>query len=173
VRAFEFLTEDQTTTIQYHIGNANSINRDVMTQLSRLISEGAEVDMGVVNRNLASAPSIGYAMDGNQAVGVIVLKNPVSSYRQKCFVAAGVPELESRYNLEIGYAFVKEEYRARGVGIYLCRKMVRSISAPIYATTREANTTINKLLQFGGFHKAGNSWKSDRGNYNLFLWIKG
>ena len=97
----------------------------------------------------------------------------MSSYRQKCFVAAGVPELESRYNLEIGYAFVKEEYRARGVGIYLCRKMVRSISAPIYATTREANTTINKLLQFGGFHKAGNSWKSDRGNYNLFLWIKG
>ena len=74
MRAFEFLTEDQTTTIQYHIGNANSINRDVMTQLSRLISEGAEVDMGVVNRNLASAPSIGYAMDGNQAVGVIVLK---------------------------------------------------------------------------------------------------
>ena len=136
MRVYEFLFEDQTTTIQYHIGNANSISRNIMAQLSRLIAEGSEVDMGVVNRNLASAPSIGYAMDGDQAVGVIVLKNPVNSYRQKCFAAAGVPELERRYNLEIGYAFVKEEYRTRGVGIYLCRKMVRSISAPIYATTR-------------------------------------
>jgi len=173
MRCYEFLFEDQTTTIQYYTGNASNINRDVMNQLINLIATGSEVDMGVVRRNLMSAPVIGYAMDNDSAVGVIVLKNPVASYRNKVFMAAGVPELESRYNLEIGYTFVKEEYRSRGVGIYLCRKMVRNVSAPIYATTREANTTINKLLQFGGFQKTGNSYNSDRGNYNLFLWTKG
>ena len=172
MRAFEFLLEDQTTTIEYFVGNPGNIDRNVMRQLSQLIAEGQEVDMGVVNRNLANASSIGYAMDNGKAVGVIVLKNPVDVYRHKVFIEAGVPELERRYNLEIGYAFVSVDYRTRGVGVYLCRKMVRSISAPIYATTREANTTINKLLQFGGFKKTGDSWQSDRGNYNLFLWTK-
>jgi predicted GNAT family acetyltransferase len=173
MRAFEFLFEDQTTTIQYHIGNASNISRNVMAQLSQLIAEGSEVDMIVVDKNLRNAESIAYAMDGDQAIGVIALKNPINVYRHKVFIEANVPELERRYNLEIGYAFVKSEYRARGVGVYLCRNLVRSTNAPIFATTREANTTVNKLLQFGGFRKTGDSWTSGRGSYNLLLWTKG
>ena len=143
-----------------------------MTGLAELISAGQEVTMSVVNRNLASAASIAYALDGDRPVGIVVLKNPVSSYREKVFYEADVPELERNYKLEIGYTYVIQEYRPRGVGINICRKMVNSISTPMYATTREENTTINKLLKFAGFKLTGSPWRSDRGNYNLLLWTK-
>lgn len=163
----------ETNDIVYQISSPSELTSQQLEDMSQLISSGQEVTMSVVNRNLKNAVSIAYAYDNGIPVGVIVLKNPVASYRTKVFNEAGVPELASTYQAEIGYTYVLPEYRTRGVGVRLCRVMVNSISSPIYATTREQNTTINKLLKFAGFNETGDKWQSDRGNYNLILWTKG
>lgn len=170
MRAHQFVTESETT--QYNISTPNEIAPEILQQLSQLISTGSEVEMSMVQRNLQKASSIGYALDNGRPVGVIVLKDPVPSYRQKVFQNAGVPELEQRYQLELGYVYVEPQYRGM-VSARLLRLMNRSITSPIFATTRENNTTINKILEFGGYQLTGEPWSSDRGTYNILLWIKG
>ena len=170
MRAHQFIVESETT--QYNVSSPNEIAPEILQQLSQLIATGSEVDMSMVSRNLANANSIGYAIDNGKPVGVIVLKNPVSSYRQKVFQNAGVPELQQTYQLELGYVYVEPEYRGM-VSARLLRLMNRSITAPIFATTRENNTTINKILQFGGYQLTGEPFASDRGTYKILLWIKG
>jgi hypothetical protein len=49
--------------------------------------------------------------------------------------------------------------------------MMSKLTMPTFVTTRDNNTVINKLLTFIGFARAGNSWTSARGDYNLSLWV--
>jgi len=168
----ELLNED-ISPVEYYVSSPENINQEVMSHLVDLIAAGSEVGGDKVVRNLQNAANIAYATADGKTVGVIVLKNPLNSYRTKVFTAAGVPELAAKYDQELGYTYVDPAYRDRGVGIFLCRKMSQTITAPIFATTRETNTIINKILQIGRFQKTGHSYQSERGAGNLLLWTKG
>lgn len=162
----------ENAQVQYQLSGPDQIDAQTLQALAQLISIGSEVDGTMVLRNLKAASSIAYAMDGQNPVGVIVLKNPVESYRNKVFQAAGVPELEQNYKLELGYVYMLPEYRTQGVSARLLRLMNRSITVPAFATTRENNTTINTILKFAGFKQTGEPYSSARGDYQLFLWTK-
>jgi hypothetical protein len=45
------------------------------------------------------------------------------------------------------------------------------LTMPVFVTTRDNNTVINKLLSFIGFSKVGSPWSSSRGDYTLSLWL--
>jgi hypothetical protein len=167
MRSQEFLSESAET----HIAAPAQVDRQTMQQLAQLIATGTEVDMAMVARNLQNAASIAWAEDHGQAVGVIVLKRPVTSYRDKVFAAAGAAELAREYNVELGYTYVDPAQRTQGTSIRLMRTMMRGLSGKVFATTRENNTTINKLLTFAGFKQLGTPYTSERGNYKLFLWV--
>ena len=163
----------ESADVSYHMRSPSEISSEDMSAIAQLIASGQEVSMSVVNRNLANAAKIAYATDKGKPIGVIVFKDPVQSYKEKVFDAAGVPELTDNYNLEIGYAYVMPEYRTQWVGINLCRNVLGEMNMPIFATTREANTTINTILKFARFKQTGEPYMSDRGDYKLLLWTKG
>jgi hypothetical protein len=169
LRAHDFITENDT--VQFHVSTPNQIQPQVLDSLANLIAQGNEVDPVMVARNLSIAPSIGYAIDNHQAVGVVVLKDPYPSYRTKVFANAGVPEMEQRYQYELGYVYVLPEYR-QYVSARLLRLMNKEMTDPMFATTRENNTTINTILKYARFQPTGEPFPSDRGGYNIILWTK-
>jgi GNAT superfamily N-acetyltransferase len=169
MRAAEFL---ENADIQYSLVTPDQLPTEVIQSIAELIAAGGEVAPGVVMRNLNSAQSIAYASDAGTPVGVIVLKNPLPEYRRKVFAAAGIPNQERNYNTELGYVYLIPRYREQGVAAQLLRLMNRSAPSNSFATTRENNTTINKILQFAGYRVTGRPYPSARGDYNLLLWTK-
>lgn len=160
-----------TSPVEIRIAQPAQVPPQTMQQLAQLIAVGTEVDMSMVARNLKAAATIAWAEDNGQAVGVIVLKHPVTSYRDKVFEAAGVAEMAREYPVELGYTYVSPDQRSQGTSIKLMRTMMRSLRGKVFATTRENNTTINKLLTFAGFKQLGEPYMSGRGDYRLFLWV--
>jgi GNAT superfamily N-acetyltransferase len=156
---------------ELHISAPAQIPEETLYQIADLIASGSEVNMGMVERNLQAAESIAWADVEGQAVGAIVLKHPVPGYKEKVFTAAGVPELARRYQTELGYTYVDPAHRSRGTSVQLGRLMMRNLRGSVFATTREENTTINKLLTFIGFKQLGEPYTSSRGDYRLFLWV--
>lgn len=162
----------QEPNLEINTISGSQLTAELFSQLSELISSGNEVDMVVVERNLKKAPIITYALVDGEAVGVVVLKSPVPSYQDKVFNAANVDSEASKYHVEVGYAYVSPEFR--GVGsIKMLRAMGRAMTMPVFATTREANSTINSVLKYAGFRQLGDMYQSDRGGYNLILWGRG
>lgn len=114
---------------------------------------------------------IGYAKFNDDIIGVMVLKNPNVEYRKKVFTVAEVPDLMQYYPYELGYAYVIPKYRGQGTAAYLLNELVDNRS-DVFATTREDNVKMINLLKKNSFVQAGNTRKSDRGNYGIVLWIK-
>ncbi len=142
-------------------------------QVANLVASGNEVDMSIAVNNLKKAPLVIYATDPNgKPIGVVVLKDPNPSYRESVFAKSG-SENDGRFRYEVGYVYVVPTYRSTGASVRLIRELARRLTMPVFATTRENNTTINKILQYGGFKQTGNMYSSQRGDYNLILWTKG
>jgi hypothetical protein len=168
MRDYEFITE----SIRYSVEPGSAFNERSLQQIAALIAQGGEVSAETVMGNLVRAPLIGVAFDGERAVGAIVLKQPNTVYRAKVFQAAGVPRLEPKFQLEVGYVYVLPDQRSTGVSVNLMRTVNRQLPPNVFATSREQNTTINKILQFAGFRASGEPYPSSRGNYRLILWTR-
>jgi hypothetical protein len=155
---------------EVHVQAPAQISPETLQALAQLIAEGSEVNMGMVARNLQNAVTIAWSERDGQPVGVMVLKRPVPAYRDKVFDASGVGEQASQYNVEIGYVYVVPEERTTGTSMRLGRAMLAAMPPKVFATTRENNSTINKLLTFLRFQRLGNPYASARGDYQLLLW---
>lgn len=169
MRIGELLLED--TSITYHIVKPSQITDDVLQNILVLIESGQQVSMASVADNLRRAEMIGYAKLNDEIIGVMVLKNPNTSYRKKVFDAAEVTPLMKNYPYELGYAYVNPKHRGRGTASYLLSNLVRNRS-DVFATTREDNIGMISLLKQNRFVQAGKPQKSIRGTYNIVLWIK-
>jgi hypothetical protein len=164
------ITEGVNSDIRALAGSEYS--REELTALVNLIAQGGEVSAELVLHNLAKSPLVVSAFVQQRAVGVVALKIPNSSYREKVFHSAGTPELLNRFKLEVGYAFVEPTMRNAGIGIQILQVMRSKMPPGVFATTRENNTTINTMLRFAGFKETGERYASTRGDYKLILWTK-
>lgn len=150
----------------------SNIHPDVMVELIGLIQDSGEVSMDKIHRNIVNADAVSWVSDDGQPVGVLVLKNPLKSYKYKVFDAAGLPEEADDFNVELGYLYVKPEFRGQGKAKDLVQTLISKTDKRIYATTREVNHVANDMLSKMNFKNIGNPYQSSRGNYNLLLWVK-
>ena len=135
MRASELLVE--ATGADVRLVPGSSYSRNELAQLTSLIAQGGEVSPDMVQRNLVNSPLVAASFIDQVPVGVVVLKIPNASYKQKVFQAADVADLEASFRLEVGYAFVEPQYRSQGVGTELLRALRTKMPAGVFATTRE------------------------------------
>ena len=159
-----------TSGIQYRIYAPNAFKSSTLDAFASLIYASGETNARNIRRNLRKAHAIAFARIDGIPIGVAVVKNPIATYVPKVFDAAGVPELAPRFKLELGYVNVDPQYRGHGISTKLM-SMIRQIGAPMYATTRGENTTMQHILQSEGFTPTGNPFKGESGS-ELTLWTK-
>lgn len=89
---------------------------------------------------------------------------------------AGVPDLTSEFEWELGYLYTDEDYRGRGIASTITRLLIDGYGeGNIMASTEiMANPGMVKILKNHGFLLFGKPWKSDiHDNYlGLFLKLK-
>ncbi len=136
------------------------------------VRQGGEVESAGLEDRVRDARALVFVYVDRALVGVAALKRPSATHRDGKFSAAGVSAIKSRYGLELGWVFVPPEHRGKGYSHTLVTAaMSPADNAPVFATTRADNAAMHRGLERTGFVRAGKSWKSKRGEYELVLYV--
>lgn len=86
---------------------------------------------------------------------------------------AGVPDLSSEFEWELGYLYTERDYSGRGIGSNVTRLLVEAYGKGNLMASTEitANPAMVRILEKQGFRLFGKPWKSGiHANYlGLFL----
>ena len=108
--------------------------------------------------HLAERIAIAYKLaamevDGN-LVSVAALKNPTPARTERTFTKAKTSGHDG-FSLELGWVFTDEPYRGRKYCPALLEELLSTVEEPIYATARQENFGIRKILPHFGFENVG------------------
>ena len=140
----------------------------------RLVKEGGEVNPNGLRGRIRSAYSLVWLQgtDGT-LVGIGAIKQPNENYRSCVFRKAGSREEPSNYEAELGWIFLRTEFRGQGLSSSLMKELLSvARGKTIYATVRENNEAMRAVLKKFEFVQEARAYPSDEGNYNLVLYIK-
>ncbi len=123
--------------IQYFFQKPDEIPSEVLGKIYDLVESGGEVGVSWVKENLKHAFLIGYAVQKDRVVGVMVHKKPLEKYVR---LIEKKTHLDLKGYLERGYTYVRPENRGSGVGDRLLKGLVEgSPGRKIYVTIRMDN----------------------------------
>lgn len=157
--------------VKYYTKTPDQIPSLVIQELIGLVKTGGEVDNSQVETNILRAGMISYVTVGGKVAGLVVLKRPNTSYRNKVFQASGAEENANNYPLEVGYVYTLPEIRGTKIIYNAFKQFTTGKYGNVFATVREDNYKAIRLLQRSGYKNIGNPYKSARGDYNLLLWV--
>lgn len=147
---------------------------DELIDFETLVIKGGEVNPeGLRNRIMKAECLVFLYSDDHHLIGVSALKRPNLSYKQKVFHHAGSSRSANEFTFELGWIFIEEESRQKGLSKLLMEELLKVAgNAKVYATTREKNTAMRKTNERFGFMQSGSAYQSDEGNYKLVLFTR-
>lgn len=163
-------------TFRFCISEAHNIP-DNKAAIKELIEKGGQVDMSCFDGGWDRNPIVATIWNEDHLVACGALKLPTPNYKQKLFVERA----ESGFHYEtikheLGWIVTDEAYRGRG----FCANIVKMLltykgletERPLYATTRQDNNAMQKVLKCNGFCESGKPFDSDCGDYELILFVR-
>ena len=139
-----------------------------------MVKIGGEVNPNGLRGRIESAYSVVWLQDTDGIpVGSGALKKPNKNYRLTVFQKAGSREEPGKYEAELGWVFLRTEFRGQGLSTALMKELLLAAGGKaIYATARKNNKTMRAILTKFGFLQEGKDYPSDEGNYRMVLYIK-
>jgi GNAT superfamily N-acetyltransferase len=139
-----------------------------------LVSKGGEVIKAGLSHRILKAEKLIFLFEEDGVLsGIAALKKPDPVYKKKVFDKAGSAENNDQFTFEVGWIFVEEKFRRKKYSQLLLKHILKLAGKnKIYATTREDNVAMNKTNSHLGLELSGHSYKSDKGDHNLVLYIK-
>ena len=138
-----------------------------------LVLEGGEVDPNDLPQRIARAQRLAFALFDDNLVGVGALKSPNSSYRKSVFTKSGTPRSPSAFPLELGWVYVKPEYRGCGISGRLVQELMATARGKnVFATSRTDNHAMHRSLEHSGFVRDGKPYASGIRIAKLQLFVR-
>lgn len=155
------------------IKKPTSLSGSEIDTLVSLIERGGEVADGVRAR-IKTAKAIGMVLFDGHPVGVAAIKKPLKSYAKKVFTKASSEANATEFQYELGWIYLKENHRKKGLMRPLLEEMMESASRQnVFATTRSSNLVMKELLTHFGFETSGMSYQSTQHpDESITLYIK-
>ena len=142
-----------------------------LNTFERLVREGGEVEASGLRKRIGQAEQLIFIYDG-ECIAVGAIKNPSTKYKYRVFKKSGVNNPD-QFELELGWLYVTENARRKGIGRILMQNIVRALTDKgCFATTREENTSMHSLFGEFDFLKLGYPYKSEKGDYSLVLYAR-
>ena len=111
------------------------------------------------------------SLDGSLA-GIGAIKNPSTSYRQSISKKTDFSLDPALFPYELGWVFVTPSARGRGLSRNIVEKAIAHVKGVgVFSTTRTKNTPMHHTLEHCGFERKGHTYKSNRDEYCLQLFI--
>ena len=155
------------------IQSAADCSAEELSAFFGLVARGHEVSAtGLVNR-IARAHWLGFHFEDGELVGVAALKQPSENYRDKVFQRSRTQLAAARFDMELGWVYVREGFRRRGISRRLLEKlMAKARNKGVFATTSIENFRMRSLLPSLGFEATGQPFSGLTSNRKLELWIR-
>jgi len=154
-------------TIEFKIGKATYFSKLEVTSFKKIVIDAGEVSEPTFDGLIAKDPTLLYIPNTQNIEAVGALKIPNDEYKEKVFTKSKTNENSKDYTFELGWIVsLKSGYGNKLVEI------LSTYTTNVYATVRQENKIMKHLLEKFGFTISGNSYKSDRNNYDIELYIK-
>jgi GNAT superfamily N-acetyltransferase len=148
-------------------------NASELEQFKRMVLKGGQVNENGLASRIFDAVLLAFHFDGDKLVGIAAIKNPRNSYKVGVFKKAGYLELESQFQMELGWVFTLKECRGQKIASNLIEELINySNSKNLFATTKTNNTSMHYLLIKNGFEIFGKSFSGRDTNYPLHLYLR-
>lgn len=145
---------------------------DELDLFVRLVRVGGEVTAERLTERVREAHTLIYIKEAGQILGVAALKHPRIHYRSGVFEKAQASVDAAEYPLELGWVYVPPESRGRGLSYNLVKvALAQADGVQIFATSKANNKPMHKALLAGLFVREGCEYQSERGEYELALFI--
>lgn len=140
-----------------------------------LVTEGGKVDTAGLEERVNAAALLGFVYKGKELIGTAAVKNPLDTYREQVEQQANTELPKNRFPYEIGWIFVKPEFRNQAtlqkLQMLLSNKAF-ALHRGMFATTKEINKANIKYLEDSRFKKAGDTWMSPRDGSPMVLYTR-
>jgi len=138
-----------------------------------LVRAGGEVAPSGLETRVQTAALLVFLTEGQRLLGIAALKLPSSNYRRSVSEKAGVSLETSAFPYEIGWVYVIPSARSAGFSRKLVSAAVTAACGKgMFATSRTDNVRIHRTLEHFRFVSSGRPYASDRGNYQVQLFIR-
>jgi len=155
---------------KYKIDRAENFTQDEIEFIKKTVLDGGEVDSGSFDKVIKKNPFLILYPSADTIKGVGALKVPIASYKNKVFQKSKTKRNPEEFEFELGWVVSLE--RGKGYGKALT-KILSDYKNRLYATIRDGNPAMIHIIECSGFIKSGESYKSERGDYTVGLYIKG
>lgn len=142
-----------------------------LESFASLVIAGGEVQQNGLHQRIKNAFLLGFASDKGQMVSVAAIKYPSRKHAKDVFESSGSVLSPDDYPLEYGWAFTEKSHQNQGLGTAVLEQLLKdSGNRSMWATTRETNQSIHRILERHGFVRNG---KPIRGrSEKLILWSR-
>ena len=153
----------------YVIKNATEFSTKEKSKFKEIVLSMGEVSEKTFDGLMAKNPVILFYPNTNEIEAVGALKIPNKSYKSKVFEYSKTEFHSTDFDYELGWIVSLKQ--KKGIG-KLITKVLSEFKPKIYSTVRTENIGMNKIMNSLGFKKVGNEYKSERGDYYNFLYLK-
>jgi ribosomal protein S18 acetylase RimI-like enzyme len=158
------------TELPVYFKNALAMNNAQLNAFEGLILEGVEVVQAGLRKRIKMASFLSYVLDNEQMVAVGSIKMPTVGHKAQVAASSGF-SLDP-YRGELGWIYVKPDYRMKHLGSRITEGLLEHFADPVYSTTRADNQAIHRLLKSFHFSRVGDDFPSQRHpEVSLCVWI--
>jgi GNAT superfamily N-acetyltransferase len=144
-----------------------------LDEFEKMVRKGGEVSATMLAAGLRRAEWLFEAAREGRVIGIAALKRPFQNYRSKICRHSGTEVPVAAYPYEVGYIFVAENERGKGHSQRLIQAVIEnSAQSGLFATVRTENGPMRHVLEKFGFRTAGIPYRSERGDYELVLYLR-
>ena len=141
-----------------------------------LLEKGGQVEMKYFSSSLSKKPILAMIYDKNEVAAIGALKRERSEYAEKKFEDAKSQLNSQEYDTELGWIVTEEKHRKRGLCDSVVKKLLdyfkeQRVGEKLFATVREVNNGMRRILEKNGFKKEGEPFDSKRGDYKICLYV--
>lgn len=124
-----------------------------------LVKEGGEVSETGLQFRVENSHMLALTYAGNEIIGVGALKNPDVVYSENVF--KNTSENFEEYPLELGWIYIKPEFREKGIATEIVSKLLEKRDGKgVFMTSRTDTLAMTKIAFDFGFQKIGTPRKS-------------
>lgn len=127
----------------------------VLDEFVRLVVKGGEVNPSTLLGLVHGSAVVALVEHGGRLVAVAGVKRPHAAYRARVFAKAQVAD-PGRFPFELGWVFVQEGHRNRGLSLLLVSGLLQRMKdVSVYATSAADNFPMHATLTKAGFVAVG------------------
>jgi GNAT superfamily N-acetyltransferase len=135
-----------------------------------LLMKRSEVNIEKIDKRIKRAKYLAFQYIESRLIGIAAIKTATKGFKKR--ISASLDEIEpfELPDSEIGWLYVSEEYRGKGIGGRLIMELLKSVSSSeLFALTPPQNTAMRTLLTNYNFTLIGDVSLFVNNKFKLYL----